>query len=234
MSGKKNPEYDTQMFTQFYAADIERQPRAYKGKAIGYVIHAHCWVMLGRVEGLGFNNANLSKLIKICRKYWQDNTWWGIYSGYPSYPDYKSSLRCKTDLTQSPLFVPAIQQAMDSAKSEWYHPFSGLSILPLDLVVLISEFVCPITEYTANNVQNLRNMLFGFGWVLPGWFWRVRLDENLFFELEKSSESRSTDWKVRLNLMSLITDRSRLASSGLANRERVLGIMFALKETCAE
>jgi len=230
MSGKKNPQYHTQMFTQFYAASIERQPRAYKGKTIGYFIHAHCWALFDRVEGLGLNNANLAKLIRICRKYWRDSSWWGISADFVGPSELTLSLGYNLEVTHSPLIVPAIQQAMDSAKTECYHPSSRFSNIPLELMVLISEDVCPITDYTVNDVQNLRNMLLGFGWKLPEWFWRVRLDERLFFELGKSSESPSAYWKVRLNLMSLVADRSRLVSSGLVNRERVLGIMFALKE----
>jgi hypothetical protein len=131
---------------------------------------------------------------------------------------------------KSPLVVPAIQQAMASAKTDYSHPTSSLGILPLELRVLISEFICPITNYIMSDVQNLKNVLLGFGWELPKWFWRVRLDERLFFELGKYSEDPSADWKVRLELMSLVADRSRLGSSGLANRERILGIMLALRD----
>lgn len=77
-------------------------------------------------------------------------------------------------VSQGPLIVPAIQQAMTSTKTDYYHPTSGLGILPLELKVLISEFICPITDFTMSEVQNLRNMLLGFGWELPKWFWRVR------------------------------------------------------------
>ncbi|KAJ5211011.1 hypothetical protein N7491_010827 [Penicillium cf. griseofulvum] len=218
ITGNNNPGKHTQMFTQFYAADIERQPRRLKGKTIGFVVHAHCWTLFDRVEGLGFNNTNLAKLVRICRNYWRKSEWWGISVTYP------------LSVSQSPLIVPAIQQAMESAKTDYDHPTSGLDILPLELRVLISEFICPITDYTMSDVQNLRNMLLGFGWELPKWFWRVRLDERLFFELGIYSEDPSADWKLRLELMSLVADRSRLGSSGLANRERIIGIMLALKD----
>jgi hypothetical protein len=220
LTGNFNSGRHTQIFTQFYAAHIKRQPRGLKGKTIGFVIHAHCWTLFDRVEGLGSNNTNLAKLVRICRKYWRESEWWGIS---PRHPVGVSS-GC---VSQSPLVVPAIQQAMASTKTDYYQPTSGLCILPLELRVLISEFICPITDYRMIDVQNLKNMLLGFGWELPKWFWRVRLDERLFFEL-KYSEDSSADWKSRLELMSLVADRSRLGSSGLANRERIVGIMHAL------
>lgn len=217
ITGNNNLGHHTQMFTQFYAADIKRQPRRLKDKTIGFVIHAHCWTLFDQVEGLGFNNTELAKLVRICRKYWRESEWWGLSSRHP------------LGVSQSPLIVPAIQQAIASTKTDYYHPTSGLGILPLELRVLISEFICPITDYTMSDVQNLRNMLLGFGWELPMWFWRVRLDERLFFEL-KYSEDTSADWKLRLELMSLVADRSRLGASGLANRERIIGIMLALRD----
>ncbi|KAJ5568627.1 hypothetical protein N7450_011113 [Penicillium hetheringtonii] len=65
ITGKKNAQYHSQAFTQFYAANITRQPRVYKDKTIGYVIHAHCWALLGHVEGPGLNNMNLVRLIRV-------------------------------------------------------------------------------------------------------------------------------------------------------------------------
>jgi hypothetical protein len=230
ISGKKNSQYDDRMFTQFYAASIENQPRKYDGKTIGYFIHAHCWALLGRVEGLGPNNPNLAKLIQICREYWQSSRWWGICSPYVPPSELISSSRYNLDVSENPLIVPAIQQAMDYAKIECYHPSPRFSILPLELMILISEYICPITDYTVDDVQNLRNILLGFGWELPRWFWRVRLDDDLFFEWKKSSESPSADWIVRLNLMSLTAERGNAVSSGLGNRERLLGIISSLNE----
>jgi hypothetical protein len=97
-------------------------------------------------------------------------------------------------------------------------------------MVLISGYVCHITEYTVEDVQNLKNMLLGFGWELPVWFWRSRLDESLFFELEKPTDTSPVDWNLRLNLMSLVAGQIKPVPSGLVNRERVLGVMFALKK----
>jgi hypothetical protein len=227
---KKNPQYDNQVFTEFYAAHIKRQPRVYKDKTIGYFIHAHCWALFGQVECPGLKNIKLAKLIQIYRNYWRDNDYWGISPDFTGPSELTLSLRCDLEVSHSPLVVPEIQEAIISAKAECYHPSSVFSILPLELMVLISGYVCHITEYTVEDVQNLKNMLLGFGWELPVWFWRSRLDESLFFELEKPTDTSPVDWNLRLNLMSLVAGQIKPVPSGLVNRERVLGVMFALKK----
>lgn len=235
--GKKNSPYDHQIFTEFYAAHITRQPRGLKDKTIGYVVHAHCWSLFGKVEGLGLANVNLAKLVRVCRKYWRHHRWWwALDADYTG--SYEDELNlpynwepCLLNVSQSPLTVPGIQQAMDSAAKTGCNDLSSsLNILPLELMILISDYVCPITDYTADDVRNLRNMLLGFRWQLPKYFWRVRLDESLFSRLSKCDESSFADWKLRLSLMSIVADPNKLKSSGLVNRGRVLEIMRALKE----
>lgn len=79
IGGRKRARYDNHTFTQFYPASLGRQPSKYKGKLIGYTVHAHCWVLLGRVEGLKLNEAKLAKLVQVCRKYWNNGKSWEIY-----------------------------------------------------------------------------------------------------------------------------------------------------------
>lgn len=66
INGNNNLGRRPQVFTQFYAADIGRQPKRLKDKTIGFVIHAHCWTLFDRVAGLRFNNTDLAKLVRIC------------------------------------------------------------------------------------------------------------------------------------------------------------------------
>lgn len=211
---KPKPKYPTDVFTQFYAADIERQSSRLQGETIGFVVHAHCWAMFNRVEEL--SNVNLGRLVRVCRRYWRESsTPLGIS------PDLYS-------VSESPLIVPTIQKAIIRAKTDYYHPSSSFDILPLELRVLICELTCPITGYTISDIQNLKNLLSGFGWELPKWFWQVRLDERLFFELKSHDEDPSVDWRMRLEFMILDAERDRLGCCGIANRERILGIMLAL------
>jgi hypothetical protein len=72
-----------------------------------------------------------------------------------------------------------------------YYPIPShacLNRLPAEITHLISEWVLPI-DYTSEDVQNTRNMLFAFGWDTPGCFWGRRFADDLFFELEISKKS---------------------------------------------
>ena len=74
-------------------------------------------------------------------------------------------------------------------------------------------------------------MLLAFEWELLDWFWKERLDERLFIELDKLKKARSpVSWQLRLNLMCLVVDRTRFSSNGLASRERVLGVIPDLEK----
>lgn len=246
IGGKKKARYDYRTFTRFYPASIRKQPSQYKGKPIGYIVHAHCWVLFGRVEGLELSKAKLAKLIQVCRKYWNNNSSWEIYDiELQSVDPCKDLLWPKYgyDIYQSPLVVPAVQEAIDSANIE---SLRGSSIechrlpfhfknLPLEVAILITEYICPV-NYTVDDIKNTRNMLSVFQWELPDWFWRGRLTkQHLFMELDGLKETSSpVGWQLALDLMSLVSDLVRFSASGLANRERVLGIMFGLEKTFLE
>ncbi|CAG7934843.1 unnamed protein product [Penicillium nalgiovense] len=104
------------------------------------------------------------------------------------------------------------------------------SHVPLEVATMIAEWTCPI-YYTPADMKNTRNMLSAWQWTLPDWFWKVRLKEELFIELNSLRESNhSIDWQaLRLDLMALVSDRVWYVSSGLPNRERVIGFMTAIK-----
>lgn len=135
--------------------------------------------------------------------------------------------------------MPVIQKAIDNANIEslrgsdveFHRLPSHFQKIPLDVAILITECVCPV-KYTVDDITNTKNMLSVFQWKLPDWFWRGRLNEHLLIELGELKKASSTvGWQLALDMMSLVLDRARYSSSGLANRERVLGIMFALEKT---
>ena len=242
IGGTTKARYDYRTFTRFYPASIGKQPSQYKGNPIGYIVHAHCWALFGRVEGLKLNKAKLTKLIQVCRKYWNNSSSWEIHD-----IDIQRIDPCKNlswskygyDIYQSPLVVPAVQEAIDSANIECLRrserhllPFHFTS-LPLEVAILITEYICPV-NYTVDDIKDTRNMLLVFQWKLPDWFWRGRFNEHLFVELYEAKKTSSIGWQLALNLMSLVTDQARFSSSGLVNRERVLGIMFGLEKTFLE
>ncbi|CDM31600.1 hypothetical protein PROQFM164_S02g001750 [Penicillium roqueforti FM164] len=181
-------------FTEFYGTSIGRQPSQYKGKVVGYIIHASCWVLFNQVEGLKLKEAKLAKLVQVCRKHWRKNTMWRLYD---------NNLRIS----------------------------SRSSNIPLEVAILIAEWVCPI-KHTLSDIKNTGNMLLVFGWNLPDWFWQRRLDEGLFIELDKLKKEMSpVGWQLRLNLMCLVVGRTEFrSSSGLASRERVLKSILALEK----
>jgi hypothetical protein len=232
--------YDNIFFTSFYAADIGRQPDQLRGKKIGYIVHAHCWVLFERVLGTKLTQRNLTKLIPTCRKYWRENELWWLHDYNISWVEptqFLSTLELGYDIYQNPLVIPAVQKAIEVAKVEAERPnfcFRKISF-PLEISLLISEWVCPV-NHTGNDIKNIKNMLLTFQWKLPESFWRVRLNEDLFIELDELKKAESlVDWQVlRLGLMSLVSDRKWYFSSGLGNRERVLGIMVEIKKAYLE
>lgn len=88
-----------------------------------------------------------------------------------------------------------------------YYIYPRFSKLPIELAVLISEWACP-ADYTLDDVENTRNMLFAFQWNLPDCFCRRRLKEDLFFKLDILKKTSSpVNWQIlRLDLMGLVSD----------------------------
>ena len=119
---------------------------------------AHCWVLFGRVEGLKLNEAKLARLIQVCRKYWNSDKWdiYGINLGHAA-PWSEHGY----DIHQSPLVMPAIQKAIDSAKIErlrgsnveFHRLPSHFKNIPLEVAILITECVCPV-KYTVDDIKD--------------------------------------------------------------------------------
>ncbi|KAJ5426391.1 hypothetical protein N7465_001461 [Penicillium sp. CMV-2018d] len=219
-------------FTQFYAANIGRQPSHYKGKLLGYIIHAHCWVLFSRIEGLKLKEAKLAKLVQVGRNHWRHNKLWKLIDYNVEFivpHQVLSEFEYGFDIYQNPLVVPEVQKAMNCANVEKSAGIKKPSIR-LEVAVLIAEWICPV-KYTLDDIKNTGNMLLVFGWKLPDWFWQGRMDDHLFIELDKLKKARSPlSWQLRLNLMCLVVDRTRFSSNGLASRERVFGVILDLEK----
>ncbi|KAJ5832040.1 hypothetical protein N7474_000351 [Penicillium riverlandense] len=232
IGGRENARYDDQDFTRFLAAKIGRQPRQYKGELLGYIIHAHCWVLFGRVLGALPTKTKLAKFIQSSRKHWRKEKLHGLedYNIRWVKPNQAlSELEYGCDIYQNPLVIPALQEVITRANpSHTIYPL--FNKLPIELAVLICEWICP-ADYTSNDVENLRNLLFAFQWEMPDGFWRRWLKEDLFFELDTLRKSNSpVNWQVLgLDLMALVSDRTWYTTNGLANRERILRNIIAIK-----
>ncbi|KAJ5968171.1 hypothetical protein N7501_004419 [Penicillium viridicatum] len=142
VDGSRINRYEGHDFTQFYAANIGRQPSHYKGKLLGYIIHAHCWVLFSRIEGLKLKEAKLAKLVQVCRNHWRKNKLWnlGDYNVQFILPhEVLSEFEYGFDIYQNPLVVPEVQKAMNCAnverlrESRSRHLPSHFSSIPLEV-----------------------------------------------------------------------------------------------------
>lgn len=172
---KTNVKYDETLFTSFYAAKFGTRPEQFQGKKIGYVVHAHCWVLFEQVLGTKLTQRNLTKLISIARKYWRSNKLWGLEDymiGVTNPTQILSTPEHGCDIYQNPLVIPAVLKAIEVAKIEAERSnfcFEKISF-PIEISLLVSEWVCPVS-YTGNDIKDIKNMLLTFQWKLPDFFW---------------------------------------------------------------
>lgn len=71
IGGRKNGRCDPQIFTSCMAARPGRQPPKYKWKRLGFIIHAHCWVLFGRTIKTPLTEIILERFIKASRSHWR-------------------------------------------------------------------------------------------------------------------------------------------------------------------
>ncbi|KAJ5492186.1 hypothetical protein N7453_010283, partial [Penicillium expansum] len=237
----RNLQCDDGTFVQFYAATIKRQLSRFKGKNIGFVVHAHCWALLNHIMSTTLVESKIEKFIRAARKYWRDHEAWSIVD-YPLKSWKNGSIvvhpgfEYDCDIYKNPLIVPEVQKAIDSArKTKKKRMQSRYSPVPLEVAIMIAEWTCPI-DYTMADVKNTRNMLSAWQWKLPDWFWNRRLKEDIFIELKSLKKTNcSIDWQaLRLDLMGLLCDQEWYAFSGLPNRARILGFMTGIKSKFLE
>lgn len=224
------PKYDKDFFAQIYPARITRQLLGYTCRQLGFFIHAQCWVLLNQVIDTTLVERKLDKFIRAARKYWRQNPkLWGIHvdRGWSSisaeeFP-FRSTSIYGCDISQNPLIVLEVQKAIDRASNVQENlPRSCFSKVPLDVAIIIAEFIFP-SNYTTSDARNTHRMLSSFRWRLPNWFWERRLRGSLLLELDKARPANSPiDWQaLGLELICLLSDEKLYNSSGLANRERV-------------
>lgn len=238
IGGRKNARYDPYMSTKCVAARIGRQPAQYKGKQLGFIIHAHYWVLFCRTTRTSPTEIKLDKFIKSPRSQWHESKLKGLFDENIRRRTFGlnralQKLEFECDIYQNPLIIPALQEVITHATNRHFTSRDYFSKFPIGVTCLISEWVCPI-GYTLSDILNMRNMLLAFGWDMPDWFWRRRLPKDFFFELdilrESSSRPRMGLQILRLGVMRLTLDRQRYPHSGLANRERIHKNIVAIKK----
>lgn len=218
-------QYSKHRFTRCYVTDIETPPEEFDKKKLAFTIHAHCWALLDHISNITLGETKLHQFIRAAQKYW-------LWRNDDINDDITlSEMRFfGSTLHRSPLVLPEIQNAIERAKAiESKTNYFHFTNLPLEVSILIVQLVCPM-DYTSSDVEDTYNMLSVFRWTIPKSFWISRLDKRLFFELDLL-EITSVNWQsLCLDLMSLHCDQERRLSSGLANRERVLGLIDAILE----
>ena len=234
----REPRHGHESFTQFNIAEIRNGPIEYVKERTGYMIHAHCWALLECILGPEFKQTKLDVFIQAAKKHWShdassridelDAMWGGRYDPVEWY-----SRRCNIYL--SPLVIPEVQNAIERAKNiNNRSMIPHLTNLPLEISVMIMEYVCPI-HYTKWDVKNTRSILSAFQWVLPNSFWELRFrnHERLLFELRSLKDMNSVNWQsLWLDMMALLCDSDRFMTSGLATRERVLRSIEDILRMC--
>ena len=210
----------------------------------GYLVHAHCWALLGQVTegGVSRIEANLNVFVQAAKHFWQKDKlrdtpafrarWYtrpknpsdsdspGVFDGKMS----DTGHRVMRASNQNPLFVPKLEEAIQRNRiKRKVHIRVGFDGFPLDLAILIIDAVCP-AEYTAIEVQNARNLLKAFQWTLPDGYWQKRCDSSLAFEVNRLKKTKTrVDWQaLGLDVMSLLVEDE--FTSGLRNRE--LGLLY--------
>lgn len=256
-------QYDDR-FIHFYAAAITKQPSHLRGENIGYAVHAHCWALLNHIISTALVEKNMEKFVRAARKYWRNHESWGrdkddelseiedddseswgsddwsLRSWKLRFGKYHPGFRYGCDIYKNPLIVPKVQEAIEKAidrasKTEAKSTQLRCSPVPLEVAIMIAERTCPI-DYTPADVMDTRNMLAVWQWKLPDGFWKRRLKEEIFIELNSLREANHPiDWQTLwLDLMGLVSDREWYVPSGLPNRERVLGFMTGIKSNFFE
>lgn len=227
IGGVNNAPYDSRFFICEAAEVVGKQPAHYKGERVAYIVHAHCWVLLGQV--LGKTPTQLAPIVQAFRRHWRSNKLRGLADDDIRIGEPSPKLKFGCDIYQNPLIIPVLQAVLTRAPTS-HKIYPRFDRVPIEITIMISEWACP-EEYAKEDVENMRNMLVAFHWVLPGWFWRKRLKEELFFELDPLRKSCSpVIWQIlQLDLMGLVSDYTWYRFSGLANRERILENIFAVR-----
>lgn len=236
IGSKRSAQYKSKAFTCFRLEAIRETDGEDTYKVMGHVVHANCWVLFGHLLGTALGNVKLEQLICASRKYWHDHRYWKL-QGWVGTCCHGAApcLDGRCGISQNPLIIPAVQKAIYDARFMIPRPHPCFSLVPLEIGIMIAEIICPV-QYSVDNVDDTRNLIFALQWKLPAWFWKARLNDDLFFELgELKNSNKPVDWQMlRLELMGLGSDRRWYTHNGLANRERIFGHMAEIKKTYLE
>lgn len=154
---------------------------------IAYIIHPHCWLLVGRVIGFGLVEANPKTFLTAVERLWAQNAglwckepWKVVWYEIDSNPNQRLKLgryvmACDDDnpnripVWENPAVVPRIQKIIQQATRKAHanrRSRGTLPGIPLDIAIQIVELT------KLSSIKDTRNMLAEFGWRLPDSYWK--------------------------------------------------------------
>jgi hypothetical protein len=140
----------------------------------------------------------------------------------------------------SPLRILDIQRLItQNVLSQRDNPGQGqktvqppVSCLPLDLAVTIVDLIYETRPRCQQRIDDIRNLLEAFRWILPHTYWQARCDTQLLFELDDLIKAgTAVNWSgLCLGIEELLLDNDWYCNSGLNNRARTLNLIHGIKE----
>lgn len=248
----KNP---SKYFAKYRCVDMLHPERDDKNRQIGYIIHAHCWVLLDRVIGHELIEGNLRVFLNAIRQFWNENhalwdliqvedgyvdTFYPVHRRLREMPQTTENNQTKrVDTFQNPAIVPEIQalinQAVRGCPEKDDHPVRSQHAvafdLSLEIVIMIVNIIYDNIYYKQSNICDLRNMLTAFQWRLSDSYWQGRCKKDLIFEFDDLIQNNQTvDWQLlTLGTEELFLKDDWYDEGGLKNRGRTLQLLQGLK-----
>ncbi|KAK2755790.1 hypothetical protein FQN54_005940 [Arachnomyces sp. PD_36] len=210
---------------QFLLADMFLPELSDRQGLLGYLVHAHCWVLVDRVIGLKLVERELRLFVEAIRQFWKEkHDLWGLLrininyedAFYPAYNRLRKTrqiaassgrrnLKRCVDTSKNPVIVPELQTLINRAVSGHstndYVPLrsqhAAVFDVPLEIAMMIVGILYKYIYYSQASINDLRNMLTAFQWKLPDSYWQSRCKKDLIFEVDDliRSNDQAVDWQ---------------------------------------
>ena len=255
----KNP---SKHFAQYQRVDMSHPERNDKNQQIGYLIHAHCWVLLDHVIGHELIERNLRIFLNAITKFWKENhalwnpllldddydgTFYPIHQRLRETPQTTENNYIKmecVDTLQNPVIVPEIRALINQTVRACFEnddrsarPRQTVAFdVPLEIAMMIVNVIYDNIYYNQASIYDLRNMLTAFQWRLPNSYWQSRCKKYLIFEFDELIRNNQTvDWQfLCLRTEELFLKDGWYDGGGLKNRGRILQLLQGLKKIFLE
>lgn len=225
--------------TRFRPVDMLNPDKNKTAEQIGYTIHAHCWILVNRVIGIGLVETNLKIFVKAVERFWMENLeLWNLDPfddesiPVPDRPVRAASSDEPSATWGNPAIVPEIQGIIEQAtrilhthchsQRMWS---SVVSQVPLEIAIQIADMA------KLASITDMRNMLAAFEWRLPDSYWQSCCQMDLIFEYDDLRKTNNpVDWQfLGLATGELLEDPKWYNKSGLRTRRRTFQLLGQIK-----